>query len=119
MNKAAGLTDTFAGMLRDGTGGGSLGLTKAGPGALVLTGSNTYTGPTAVSGGTLQGKRASLPRNISRGQRRQRDYQPSTVWLVTKVISGAGSVTKIGAGTLALSVPQELTRGATVVKAAR
>jgi fibronectin-binding autotransporter adhesin len=43
----------FAGVLRDGAGGGSLGLVVAGP--LTLSGNNTYTGLTeVVSGLTLQ-----------------------------------------------------------------
>ncbi len=37
-----------------GTGGGAVGFTKLGPGALSLSGTNTYTGVTTVSGGTLQ-----------------------------------------------------------------
>ena len=36
-----------------GDGGGVLGITKAGPGLLVLGGANTYTGPTNVTAGTL------------------------------------------------------------------
>jgi fibronectin-binding autotransporter adhesin len=36
-----------------GTIGGTLGLTKAGGGTLILTGANTYGGPTAVNAGTL------------------------------------------------------------------
>ena len=40
--------------LRDGTGGGSLALTKTGSGTLTLSGTNTYTGPTNVLAGTLQ-----------------------------------------------------------------
>ena len=35
-------------------GGTPVGLTKGGPGGLLLTGSNTFTGPISVSGGTLQ-----------------------------------------------------------------
>jgi autotransporter-associated beta strand protein len=35
------------------SGGATSGLTKAGPGTLVLAAANTYTGPTAVTGGTI------------------------------------------------------------------
>ena len=39
----------------------SIGLTKGGPGALVLTGQNTYSGPTTIAAGSLQG-------SLGRGQ---------------------------------------------------
>lgn len=42
----------FAGVLRDGSGGGSLGL-QVTVGTLTLTGINSYTGDTCVAGGTL------------------------------------------------------------------
>ncbi|MBR1086726.1 autotransporter domain-containing protein [Bradyrhizobium manausense] len=50
-----GLSTVFSGVLQDGgANGGVLGnLTKVGPGALTLTGANTYTGQTLVNGGTL------------------------------------------------------------------
>jgi autotransporter-associated beta strand protein len=48
----AGGSFTYAGVIANTTGG-SLGLTKLGTGSLVLTASNTYTGGTTVSGGTL------------------------------------------------------------------
>ena len=44
---------TFAGVMRDGTGAGTLGINKVGTGTLTLSGSNTYTGATTISAGTL------------------------------------------------------------------
>jgi autotransporter-associated beta strand protein len=41
----------FSGAIGDG--GNALGLTKAGPGRMILAGVNTYTGPTVVSAGSL------------------------------------------------------------------
>ena len=53
---AAGGSFTVADAIADstGTGGGSIGVTKLGTGSLILTNaSNTYSGPTTVSAGTL------------------------------------------------------------------
>lgn len=44
---------TFAGVLQNGTGGGALNFVKAGAGVLTLSGANTHTGTTTISGGTL------------------------------------------------------------------
>lgn len=44
---------TFAGVIKDGSGGGSLGLTKVGTGTLTLGGANTFSGATHISTGTL------------------------------------------------------------------
>ena len=44
---------TFAGILKDGVGGGALSVTMADPSTLTLTGVNTYTGSTTVNAGTL------------------------------------------------------------------
>lgn len=52
----AGGSFTIADVIADTTGaeGGARGLTKLGTGSLVLSNTNTYTGPTLVSAGTLQ-----------------------------------------------------------------
>ncbi len=44
---------SFAGSLANGSGGGSLALTKTGLGTLTLAGNNTYSGATTISNGTL------------------------------------------------------------------
>ena len=52
VGKTSGST-TYAGVIQDGTAGGALSLVKAGASTQVLTGANTYTGGTTISGGTL------------------------------------------------------------------
>lgn len=54
-NVASGI-QTFGGILRnnDGTRFGTLAFTKSGTGTQVLTGANTYTGNTTISGGVLR-----------------------------------------------------------------
>jgi autotransporter-associated beta strand protein len=44
---------TFSGVIRDGTGGGALSLTKTGTGTQTLTAANTYTGNTTITAGIL------------------------------------------------------------------
>ena len=44
---------TFAGVIKDGSGSGTLGINKVGTGTLNLSGTNTYTGATAISAGSL------------------------------------------------------------------
>ncbi|QIF05898.1 autotransporter-associated beta strand repeat-containing protein [Roseimicrobium sp. ORNL1] len=55
---------SFAGVIRDGTGGGSLGVTKTGTGTQALTGANTYTGNTTVAAGTLTLNFATTANNV-------------------------------------------------------
>jgi autotransporter-associated beta strand protein len=53
VGNALNSSSTFAGVIQDGTGGGTLGIIKAGTGTLTLSGTNTYTGDTVVNGGVL------------------------------------------------------------------
>jgi autotransporter-associated beta strand protein len=46
-------SNTYAGVLQNGTGAGTLALVKSGAGGLTLSGLNTYSGGTTVAGGTL------------------------------------------------------------------
>lgn len=47
-------TQTFSGILRNGTLAGTLSLTKSGAGTQILSGVSTYTGTTTLNAGTLQ-----------------------------------------------------------------
>ena len=83
-----------------------VGLTKGGPGALLLTGSNTFTGPISVSGGTLQmgtgqpGQDTLLNGNIANNGAVVLNMNANQTYGGT--ISGGGSLTKGGSGTLTL-----------------
>ena len=48
-----GVTDTYGGVIQDGTGGGTLALAETGAGIQVLSGANTYSGGTTLFSGTL------------------------------------------------------------------
>jgi fibronectin-binding autotransporter adhesin len=48
------IADTYAGVLQDGTGGGTLGLTKSGSGTLTLSGNNGFIGGVTINAGALQ-----------------------------------------------------------------
>ena len=54
LDAAAGPTNVFAGKITDGTGGGTLSLTKSGAGIWSVSGTNTHSGTTTVSAGTLE-----------------------------------------------------------------
>ncbi|MFO1487825.1 MAG: autotransporter-associated beta strand repeat-containing protein [Verrucomicrobiota bacterium] len=93
-----------SGVVAGGNGGS---LTKTGNGTLVLSGANTYNGNTAVSGGVLQvgnnggtgnlGSGAAIANNSA-----IRVYRTGTLTL-TNAITGAGSLTNDGTGTLVLA----------------
>jgi fibronectin-binding autotransporter adhesin len=51
--------NTFAGVLQDGLGSLPLGLTVSGSSTLTLSGANTYSGPTTIDSGVLQGGAAN------------------------------------------------------------
>lgn len=53
IGNSSNLDSTFAGVIKDGSGSGTLGVNKAGTGALTLSGTNTYTGATNIAAGSL------------------------------------------------------------------
>ncbi|HEV8016683.1 MAG TPA: autotransporter domain-containing protein [Stellaceae bacterium] len=92
------------------TGNGSV--VQAGTGELTLTGVNTYTGGTTVSAGTLQGDTSSLQGNIA--DNAALVFNQGANGVFGGSISGAGTLTKIGGGTLLLDGANSFTGSTTV-----
>ncbi len=104
---------TFSGVLS-----GSGGFTKAGPGTLTLTGTNTSTGPVTIAAGTLQlGNGGALSSAASSFVNSgSLVFNHSGNFLLYAPVSGPGSLTKLGSGTLTLLGPTSYT-GATTISA--
>jgi len=87
--------------------GAGVGLVKTGTGVLVLGGSNTYTGPTTVSDGTLRigtgGTTGSVAGNLSLSGSAVVVFDRSNNVVFGNILSGTGTLQKSGSGTLTLS----------------
>lgn len=97
---------TFAGTITNGTS--ALNLTKFGNATLTLTGSNSYSGITNILRGTLQigdgGTTGSLGTgNVTLDALGNLTFNRSNDLIASNAISGAGTLTKLGTGTLSLT----------------
>ncbi|MDR3299027.1 MAG: autotransporter outer membrane beta-barrel domain-containing protein, partial [Candidatus Accumulibacter sp.] len=91
----------------EGVISGSGSMTKLGAGILTLSGTNTYEGGTTISAGTLQigsgGTVGSVAGNIAIAENAALIFNRSDEIAYDGEISGAGSLTKVGAETLTLT----------------
>ncbi|WP_295373143.1 autotransporter-associated beta strand repeat-containing protein [uncultured Pseudacidovorax sp.] len=124
-------TTTFSGVLTNAAwlsnNTSNWGLTKAGAGTFTLTGSNTYTGATVISAGTLQiGGAGTLGWNGTNGayagaitNNASFKYSSTTNQTLSGAITGSGSLTKDtgSSSTLTLSSTGNLYSGGTTVSA--
>ncbi|MBB6183258.1 autotransporter-associated beta strand repeat-containing protein [Oleiagrimonas soli] len=97
----------FAGVI---SGSGSV--TKTGSGTLILTGANTYSGGTIISDGILEGDTTSLQGRIDDNAALVFNQNVNDTFADT--ISGSGSVTKTGTGTLILAGANTYSGGTTI-----
>jgi fibronectin-binding autotransporter adhesin len=105
---------TFSGVLANGSNPGRY--IKAGNGTQVLTGANTYTGGTTIAAGSLQigdgGVSGSISGNITNNSALVFDRSGSLTY--GHAISGTGTLTKRGPGTLTLTGANTFSGGTTV-----
>jgi fibronectin-binding autotransporter adhesin len=106
---AAGNAATIASRIQT-----TAGLTKAGPGRLVLSGTNSFSGGTTVSGGTLQvgnGTTGSLTGDVAIETGGRLVFDPGATTTFAGGVSGTGLVEKAGSGSLTLSGANSHTGG--------
>lgn len=100
-------------------GNGTFSLTKADAGKWILTGNNTYTGTTTISGGTLQIGNGSGTGALGSGNVTNNAaliFNRSDAYAAANAISGAGNLTQAGPGTTTLSGNNTYT-GANIITA--
>jgi autotransporter-associated beta strand protein len=95
-----------------------LSLTKAGSGLQILTGNNSYSGPTTISGGTLMigngGTSGSIDGTSSITNNATLVYNRSDGATLASAISGSGNLVTTGGGTFEVAVRHTYTGSTTI-----
>ena len=116
-DSAALVFDRSDSIVLSNTISGSGSLTQAGAGTLTLVGTNTYSGPTLITSGTLQVGDGGTLGTLGTGAVSNDSalvFNRSDSVVVSNTISGGGSLTQAGAGTLILVADNTYT-GLTVI----
>ena len=110
------LTDAATTLTQNGVIAGGGALLKSGDGTLALGGANTYTGGTMIDAGTLQvgvgGTGGSIVGNVVNHAALAFDRSDQVTY--ADVVSGNGSLTQRGTGTLVLTGANTYTGGTTI-----
>jgi len=104
---------TFSGTIF-GAGGS---LSKSGTGTFTLTGNNTYSGTTTINGGTLQIGDGGTTGTLGSGNVANNAalaFDRAGTVTIGNVISGTGSLTKLGVGTLVLTAANSYAGGTVI-----
>ena len=116
VGNASDLSSTFTGVIADGSAAGSV--VKAGTGTLTLSGADTYSGGTTISAGTLQVGSGSASGSLGSGtvtDNASLVFDPaSTSPTTVGSITGTGSLTQEGSGTVILTSADSYTGGTTI-----
>ena len=112
VNNAAVVFDQAGAGTYGGNMSGTGSLTKTGAGDLTLSGTNSYGGGTTVSAGRLIGTTSSLQGNITNNAAVV--FEQATSGTYAGILSGSGSLTKTGSGTVILANDNSYGGGTTI-----